>query len=199
MTSETDILNNALILIGEQTVLTADDTTKQGRRFIQVYGFLRDALLRAHYWNFALKRASIAALTSTPAWGYQYEYQLPDDCLTLIQVGSYSTNINAGYYNQVDNSPYKIESGKILTDLIAPLNIRYIRKVDNSSEFDPSFSEMIAIKIAIHLNEDLTNNTAMIDRLSQLYKESKQRALRGNAIEKSSQGFVDGDDTLARV
>lgn len=199
MTSETDILNNALILIGEQTVLAPDSTTKQGRRFIQVYGFLRDSLLRAHSWNFAIRRASIAALNSTPAWGYQYEYQLPGDCLTLLQVNNYATNVIAGYYNQLDSSPYKIESGKILTDFPAPLPIRYIRRVDQSSEFDSSFSEMLSIKVAMQLVEDLINNTALIDRLSSMYKDAKLMALRGNAIEKSQQGFVDGDDILARI
>lgn len=199
MSSETDILNNALILIGEQTVLAPDNTTKQGRRFIQVYGFLRDSLLRAHSWNFAITRVALAALVAVPAWGYDLQYQLPSDCLTLLQVNNYSTNINAGYYNQTDNSPYKIEGGKILTNFAAPLPIRYIQRVTDTSLFDSAFCEMLSIKIALQLVEDLVNNTALIDRLNVAYKEAKAMALKGNAIEKAPQGLIDGDDILVRI
>lgn len=197
--SETDILNNALIYMGVQTVLAADNTTPQGRRFANVYPMQRDALLRAHYWNFAIKRTSLAALSTTPDWGYTLQYQLPSDCLGILQVNDYAGQPAIGYYNQLDNSPYKIESGMILTDYPAPLKIRYLSRVTDTSQFDTCFTEMLSLKIAAVLVEDLKNNTQMVGNIMEMYQDSLKRALRGNAIEKAQQGMVDGDIIVSRI
>ncbi|TXI93648.1 MAG: hypothetical protein E6Q33_02735 [Neisseriales bacterium] len=199
MASETDILNGALIHIGEQTVLTADDTTNAGRKFIQIYPTARDALLRAHSWNFAITRASLAALADAPDWGYQYQYQLPSDCLKLVQVNDYALNINNGFYNQTTTSAYKLEGKKILTNFEAPLKIRYVQRVTDTSMFDDSFVEMLSIKIAMKLVEFLKNDSAMLDRLGQLHKEAKRDALKANAIEKAPTSQVDGDWIMSRL
>lgn len=199
MASETDILNNALILIGEQTVLTADDTTKAGRKYIQVYTIARDALLRAYNWNFAIVRTSLAALSDAPDWGYNNQYQLPSDFLKLLQVNNYFINLNAGYYNQQDESPYKIEGKKILTDLPAPLKIRYIKRVEDTAEFDANFVEMLTIKIAIKLVEDIKNDSAMLDRLGQMLRDVKSEALKSDGIEKAPIAPYSGDWILSRI
>lgn len=199
MASETDILNNALILIGEQPVLTADNQTTAGRRFLQIYPIARNSLLRAHNWNFAITRTTLAALSDTPEWGYNYQYQLPSDLLKLLQVNSYYANMNAGYYNQEDNSPYKIEGSKILTDFVAPLKIRYLKSITDTASYDACFVELLSIKVAIKLVEDLKNDSAMIDRLSQMYREVKSTALHSDAIEKAPVSQYDGDWNLSRI
>lgn len=184
--------------MGEQPVLEVDTSSKAGRRFIQIFPFIKDALLRAHVWSFALKRVSLPALSTTPSWGFDYEYQLPGDCLALLQVNDCASQPASGYAIFTDNSPYKIEGGKILTDISAPLKIRYIKNAE-AAEFDSAFSEAISIKLALTLVTDITNNNGLMQNLQAMFKDSIKQALRGNAIEKAEQSTVDGDTVLSRI
>lgn len=197
--TETDILNNALILIGDQPVSVADDQTKSGRRFLQVYPMTRDALLRGFMWNFALTRASIASSTYTPAWGYDFAYDLPSDCLQVIQVNQWFYNMASDYYYTSDLTPWKLEGKRILTNFAAPLNIRYTRAVTDTSEFDNNFCELLSIKLAIKLVENLKNNSGIMQTLQMMYKEAKITALKSNAIEHYATNSIDGDFITSRL
>ena len=60
MASEVQICNLALAKIGDQQITSLTENSKAGRLCNLVYEPLRDATLRAHPWNFAITRETLA-------------------------------------------------------------------------------------------------------------------------------------------
>lgn len=193
MSSQIAICNQALTQLGVARIISLNDDVKAARSLTAVYDIVVNAELRAFNWHFAMARASLPALSTTPDWGYDLEYQVPSDFLRMVQVDQYMTNVNAGFYNNEDNSPYSIEGGKILTNIRAPLKIRYIKTVTDTNLFDSCFADMLATKLAMKCCEDLTNSSGLKQALADEYRKSLQLALKGNAIETASSQMADGD------
>ena len=81
MASVIQVANRALTKLGAARIISLGDNNKQARAVASCFDDLRDAELRAHRWSFALVRTALPALTTTPAYEFQYEYQLPADFL----------------------------------------------------------------------------------------------------------------------
>lgn len=145
MASKTDIANRVLSKLGHPRVSNIDtDNTKAAKTIRYMYDIILAALLAAFPWNFAIKRAQIAADASAPAWGYNKSYTLPVDFLSLLEIRG--------------NPEYSIESGKILTNEGAPIYIKYISSVTDSGLFDPLFVELFATRMAYEACEELTQS-----------------------------------------
>lgn len=198
MTSPTFIANRALTKLGADNILTMTDNTKQGRLVNSLYDSVLSMCLRSHLWNFAKKRAALAASTETPAWGYLYTYPQPSDCLRLVEINGAYVPYSMYDYVQSDLRPWSIEGRNILTNLGAPLLIRYIRKEDDVSLFDATFLEAFASMLAYEMAEALTQSAdkkkfAMAD-----YDRAIGEAKRLSSIENPPQAFYDGSWTLSR-
>ena len=61
MASEVDIANRALQKLGAESIVSLTQDSENARACNLCYEPIRDAELRAHPWNFAIKRASLAA------------------------------------------------------------------------------------------------------------------------------------------
>lgn len=180
--STTDIANRALTKLGEQRVLSLSDDTAAGRTMRSIFEQVRDAELRRSRWNFAMRRASLSALAAAPEWGYAYQYPMPTDFLSLVQVGEFYIRPSTKA-----KGPWSVEStdsgSAILTDIPAPLLIRYVRRVENSGLFDPLFVEVLACRLAFEACETITQSSSKKEAASQEYKAALSEAARCNAIE----------------
>ncbi len=67
-----DIVNIALREVGADAISTIDDTTPEGKIVNDVYTFVRDQVLRAHNWNFAVQRGGLAGFQH-PTADFQFE------------------------------------------------------------------------------------------------------------------------------
>ncbi len=61
------IANVALARLGAKRISAIDEDTENARLINSVYGTIRDEVLRAHPWNFAIKRSIPALLYSEPS------------------------------------------------------------------------------------------------------------------------------------
>jgi hypothetical protein len=175
MASEVEICNRALQKLGADPITSLTENSKRARECNRAYEPLRDALLRKHKWSFAIERAELSALSDAPAFGWDYEYQLPTDCMRLL-------HDDPGY---VPNTPTRsIEGRSILTDETAPLQIRYVKQVTDPNEMDPLFRETLACEIALELCEAITQSNTKKADIRQDRKETLAEAKRVNAIEK---------------
>lgn len=155
----------ALSLIGEAAINSFDDDSTSARLAKLRYQPARDAVLRDHPWNFAIKRASLSALTAAPDWGYDVQYQLPADCLRLLEID------NPG------KEPFQVEGGKILTNLTAPISIRYVAKITAAEQFDSLFVDALAAYLAAEWAERIMGgSTAKSSELRQTYEIKLQQA-----------------------
>jgi hypothetical protein len=144
----------------------------------RIFDQVRDAELRRSRWKFSLKRTQLIALVDAPNWGYTLQYPLPSDFMALVQV-------NDIYVRPLSkqNVPWALEGGLLLTNLPAPLKVRYVSQITNAGLFDPLFVEALACKLAMEAGETLTQSETKRGRAADEYKFALSEARRQDAIE----------------
>jgi hypothetical protein len=182
MASDIDVINGALSKLGAQPVLAVTDPSPEGRLANRTYDDIRDSLLREFDWNFATKRASLAASSTAPEWGYSTAFPLPADLLRLVELN-----------NDFDQD-WRNESGTIVTDMAAPLQIRYIALVPVDS-MDSTFREALAARLAMDWAEPLTATSSVIENMSSLYRNKLQVARVADGQE-DRQKVIDAPDFI---
>lgn len=199
MASQTEIVNRALFKLGGAPITALTDNTTAARVMSGIWDSVRKAELMRRYWNFALNRASLPALATTPEWGYYYAYQLPPDFLKIAQVNDVWFVPSLQDYRNFDDSPYAIEGTTIATNFTAPLNIRYVMDVTDPSLFDPLFVEALASKLAYEACYAITQSLQGRDQMGADYKQAILEAGRANAVAKPPQGIPDDAWIMSRL
>lgn len=198
--SDVAIANRALTKLGEARIISFGDDTKAARAIAASYYILRDAELRRRKWRFSIKRVALPALTSSPPFGYAYEYQLPADCIGILSVGDFAPGVDLSDYRVgLDTELYSLEGRVIRTDLPAPLSLRYKARVTDPTQFDLAFVEAFACRLAADLAEDLTQSTAKKQAALQDYTLAIREAVAANAIEVAPTPLVDDAWILSRL
>jgi hypothetical protein len=175
MASDTEIANRALQKLGAKRITSLTQDHKNARSMNVAFIPVREAILRAHPWAFAIKRAQLAASATAPDFGPAQAFPLPSDFLRLLHP-DLETN-----YNNLD---WKIEGREILTEDSAPLDIRYIYRVEDPNTMDPIFRELFSSTLALELCEEITQSNTKKDFLKRELKDILSEARRTNAIEK---------------
>lgn len=166
--SETDIANRALSKLGDARITDISQTnTKAARAMNHRFQFIRDQVLAAYPWRFAMKRTTLAALSSAPEWGYAYQYALPADCLRLVTLGDISVNVETlGVMYRVgsdytgSDAPFEIVGENIQTDIAAPLKVEYVQQIADTGKFPDVFVEALASRLAYDACEELTQSNS---------------------------------------
>lgn len=184
--SVTGICNRALQLVGSaQQILNLTDNTREARACSRAYDPCRRAELRSHPWNFAVKRAQLAANTSGPPFGPVYQFPLPTDCLRVL-VRKYAS------------CDWNVEGRTIVSSTSTPLNIRYIGDIEDTTQFDAAFCEVLAYRIALAIVEDLTQSNAKKAGLQQDYRNALVDARKVDALESVPERSAESEWTTAR-
>lgn len=198
MASQIEIANRALTKLGVARIISLQDDNEQARALNSMISLVTDSELRSNTWNFSVKRASLAALVTTPAFDYAREFQLPSDCLKLLWCGDVYPGPNLGDYRNAPDAEYVIEGRKILTNLGAPLKLRYVAQVTDPTLFDALFAEALACKLAVECAESLTGSSTSRQLAWQEYDKAIRKAKRADAIEMPSQAIADDSWMLVR-
>ena len=198
-TSQTAVGNAALGKLGQGAVLSFDDPDDRARWLKARFADVRDLTLRANRWHFAMARARLSAEATAPAFGYGRQFPLPTDCLQLAEVGGVATTPALGDYQGAGRPAFALEGGRILTDAAAPLEIRYVRRVEDVAAWDPLFAEAVACRLAFDLAEKLTQSSGKKEAALRDYQLAVREAVRVNAIEAAPESTADGSWILARL
>lgn len=199
MASQVEIANRALTKVGEARILSLGDDVEAARVISSLWDNVRDAELRARNWNFSIARASLAALVTTPDWGFEYEYQLPTNCLRVVQVDEYFPGVSLTDYRGASEAAYQIEGRKILTNIAAPLKIRYVSRVEDTGTWDGAFIEAFACKLAVEACERLTQSNTKRDMAWKEYNEALRVAVFSDAIENPPEALPDDTWVMSRL
>lgn len=187
--SDVEICNRALDLLGAQRINALDENNVPSRLCARNYGPSRDAVLRDYPWNEATARAVLAADATPPAWGFRYAYTLPGDCLRVITIDGELRG----------SGSWRVEGGKIVTDMAAPLRVRYIRRLTDPGLIGPLLADAIAARLAASIAFAVTNNASQAGQMQSLAEQAIRRARHIDAIEQSQDEQVTADDwTTAR-
>lgn len=154
--TDTELANNALRLVGHTTIDDIDSTSNETAITCkQLLASCRLYMLRDNTWNRAKKRVTLSADPTVPAFGFNYRYALPSDCLKVIETND-------------DGYGFAVEGQYLLTD--APtLSIRYIMDIPVSS-FDAMMATTLETLLASRLSSALFENDTMAQKKYELYQ-----------------------------
>lgn len=163
--SISDICNQALIRLNGNLIAGFNDGTKESIVCSAAWDFCRRALLRSHIWNFAEKQVRLgAAIVPSPTFEWSYAFQLPADCLRVVKLYQ-------------ESSPWVVTGRTILTN-DASVSLYYISDITDPTQFDPSFADALAAKLAIaisgSINADITLMPQLKAEFDNAWKIAKQ-------------------------
>lgn len=152
MASRVSMANAALTKIGGNAILSLTEETEEGRQCNSRFDDVLDLLLQSHPWNFAIHRATLVPLTTSPDHEYSYQYLLPTNpyCLKVFSV-----------YNDY---PHKVEGRNILCDY-TPISITYIKRITDVNNLSPMFRELFALYLGAELAYPIAGSTAVRQEL----------------------------------
>lgn len=159
------ICNEALLILSANTINDFTDTTKEATLCEQHFVNALKEALRDHEWSFAIKRsAELAQLSASPEWGFEYQYQLPSDCLRVLET------------SEDPDLDYEIEGEALLCDLDGDLFIRYVYYMTDTSKFDATFRRMFVIYLASKMAYAITSKRSKEEELLGIYSAMLENA-----------------------
>ena len=174
--SQVRVANLALQKLGAQEIVSMDEDTRERRAITRCYTMLRDRELRAHNWNFSIKRKVLAPSSVAPLFEFAKAFPLPSDCLRPLPPS-----------RDVDwTIEYHEGSKHILTNEGTVIYLRYVSRVTDETQFDPLFADMLACKIAWHCCEEITQSNQKKADIEREYDKAKADAKRINAFEQAT-------------
>jgi len=197
--SNVAIANLALTKLGDLRILNLTDNTKPAREVNAVFDMTRDYLQRRFSWRFCIKRANLAADTSTPLWDWSYQYPIPTDCLRILQVGQWYPTPDLSDLISTGGQEYVLEGKYILSNQAGPLKLRYLSKVTDPVQFDAAFDMAFSAYLAYILAEPLTASREQKQMAYQDYRNAIKDAVIANAIENPPESLADQTWILARL
>lgn len=157
--SVTSIYNMVLDRLAEESVLGPADKKAVTRWLNRNYPIQRDALLQQHTWNFAMRRARLAADLQKPEFEWAYQYNLPTDCIRCLPLTEDGTRNGRPV-------PYVVEGLHILTNHTPPVLCRYVRREENPALYSPAFVNVLAQILAANAAHWVTGKQSLAKELS---------------------------------
>ena len=177
--SDVAIANLALSLLGaSRRIESLLQDHPNARTMAAWYEPVRDATLRAHPWSFAIQRARLAADSIDTLFGDLNRFLVPTDFLRILPPTDTTLDL-------------QIESRYITTTWSAPLDIRYLARITDTSLFDPLFVQAFACQLAISTCEEITQSNTKKTSVREDLKFWLAEARRTNAIERVSETPLD--------
>lgn len=196
--SDTEVCNIALTRIGHAMISNLDEGTKASDLCRLHYPICRDSLLRAHPWNFAIKRATLALSAIAPNHEFNYQHALPADCLKVIRTGFEADGTVSqavygfpgimGYQSQL--VPYRIE-GRFLLCNEDTVKIEYVAQITDTAQFDELFTDLLAQRIAAEICVSLTGSQAAAESVWRIYQQKLADATTTDAMEGTPRDVID--------
>lgn len=199
MASQLEITNHALDLLGETSISDINATTEPAEKLLGAWDATRDRALRSHLWHFSIRRRSLAADATAPVWGFTKAYTIDGDVVRVVQVDQYFPGVVLSDLVGSDTSAYRIEGGKILTDIAAPLKVRWVLNSIDVGAWDPCFAVVMACNLADRLSTRVTGSESVKARIKEERRVALLEAVRTNAIEQPPAHMADNSWMASRA
>lgn len=183
MPSQVSISNQALAAVGGNLIVSFSDGTTEANLCAALWTSTVDTVLAAYPWPCAIKRASLAMLATSPAFGYSAAFQLPSDCLRVLDTDD-------------DRRTWKREGRTLLADASA-VSIRYLSNAADVQNFDAPLVATLAARMAAELAPAVAQSNSLTTSMWELYERKLKEARATLSLEGSSEAFLEGD--LVRV
>lgn len=174
VTSSTEIVNLALDRLGVESIDSLSGDSKRAKIMNRMYPVVRNSVLEAAPWNFAMGRKKLTKLAAAPEFEYQSQFSLPADHLRAWQVfdsdpsGSGGSGVkHPGVHLNIDGEiEYKIEGDKLLSNT-KNIYLLYIKEVTDVSLYTASFVKALYTRLAAEASYSIIQNTTEKNSLLQ--------------------------------
>lgn len=166
---KTGIANLALSNLGEARIQSLSENSSRARACSARINEVIETVLRMNVWNSALERKLLTQIDA-PIFGWNYTYQLPADCIKVVEVEPVSK--------------YQVEKKNILSNETS-LYLLYVATPTDTNNLDSLLAEAIAMKLAVEIAESLTSKEGLKKEMSQKYFMALQEARSANSRDKT--------------
>ena len=177
MASVVSICNRALTQLGANLITSLDDDSTEAKVMDAAFNDALDAVLREAQPLCATFRASLAQSSTTPAFGWDYAYQIPTDpyCLSVMELDA-----------STDKTTWTIEGRQLLTDE-STAKIKFIGRMADTSQLDTLLIAAVAMRLAAETCYALTQNASKEDRMWAKADAALEKAMMADGMEKGSE------------
>lgn len=156
MTADVDICNVALDILSQAPIMSLTDSTASAKRCNRNYALCRDYVLRAHDWNFARKRATLAEIATGPDFEYEHQFRLPSDIIALRYLWN-------------TESEYELEGTAILIN-DSTCSIKYTSRFEDPNYFTADFIQALAQFLAYRISYSTKQNATYTESIFKQYE-----------------------------
>lgn len=179
--TQSGIANSAASRLGStKRMASIHDGSDLATHIVDQWDAIVSTLIAEHPWNFAIRRATLNALTEAPGSEYAYQYALPADCWRWLP----------WHPDDPDWFEGEAEGGNILTDAEAPIAIRYIsgEYADEVGRWPAHFATAVELELAFRIAEPVTGSTSIARDMRDLAAEALMKAKRKDGLESNGRG-----------
>lgn len=175
-----DICSQALTKVGADTITSFSDGTHESNVCSVMYDTIKKSLLYYTFWNFAIDKQQLNKLSETPTdKKFSSAHSLPGDVIRIKAVID---------QNGLPNYTYRKEGQKIFSSLDTVI-LEYVQNMDETNM--PSFFvEALVAKIATEINEAITGNGALTNRLANDFQQKLRASRIADGQENPPQNIV---------
>jgi hypothetical protein len=168
MASKVDIANEALLMLGANSITSFTDNDSNAVLVNRFYEGERDAVLRSHRWNCAITTANLASLATAPIIDWAFKFTLPTDpyCLRILDVRTVSGDI------KLDHA---IQGRELLTEE-STVDITYIQRLEDATLFDALLHQAIVFRIAWKLAYPITRSHTVMSQMGAMFESIVREA-----------------------
>lgn len=176
MSSDIDICNMALSIVGSNTTITSyspPDGTAAAQYCATFYPIARRELLAPFEWSFARTRADLAAVAN-PSGVWAYAYALPSDCIRPVRVAALAQaqvyadwmGVSQGWgwrFDEAGGADFIVErqaTQSILLTNEPDAVLFYIIDQLNPTTYSPGFAAALAYMLASYLSGPIIRGAA---------------------------------------
>ena len=180
--SDNDICNLAMYHLGQQPINSiTSPTSKQEKVLALVYDQSRRVLLEMFDWNFAVKRVLLNKLSEEPAFGYEAQFALPEDYISLLTVGETEYDWDKNYTIEGNNLLSRTLNGSLYSTENNGLPVRIIENITNVAAMSATFKQALSLLVAMNSCYALTSNTSRLQQLNQEFMVTMKLAKYADA------------------
>lgn len=164
-TSEVGIANMALDLCASEEITSfedgvPDDGVQRARVLGRNFPIVRDTLLEAWTWNFALVRVAPAVLATPPLTQFTVAYQRADDDLKVVDTSLDESweQPCPGYVWGIGRTGVWQVEGRTIVAYETGLKVRYVSRVTDPTVWPAHFVSAVAAELAARVIYVLTES-----------------------------------------
>jgi hypothetical protein len=173
------MLSAALVLCGEKPLNSLTDPRYGAQVGAALFDMVYENELQINPWRFSCKKQQLSLLNQTPLNEWQYAWQIPTDCLSMI-----------GFWGVGPDKLYEIYGGNVLYTNISSnptaaglppeLIAEYQFKPDPST-IPSYFSLLVTLALAQHMCKPVTESDSARTKCEQAYNVQRGRAMFADA------------------